>query len=151
MLAQDRWQYGAQFRSQRYAGRAPYRRGLRQGGCLCRDASGTSRRICHPKDFTPNYVSHIEFDGAASGKNIAEILFKTIGGKGGIVALGGLISTTAAINRKKGLDAALAAQSRYQAARLPPVANWKSTEAFDLTGNLLTRFGKDIKGIWGRQ
>ena len=101
----------------------------------------------HPKDFNPNYVSHIEFDGIASGKTIAEILFKTIGGKGGIVALGGLISTTAAIERKKGLDAALAANPDIKLLDFQ-VANWKSTEAFDLMGNLLTRFGDDIKGIW---
>ncbi|MBN9551693.1 MAG: sugar ABC transporter substrate-binding protein [Alphaproteobacteria bacterium] len=101
----------------------------------------------HPKDFNPNYVSHIEFDGIASGKTIAEILFKAIGGKGGIVALGGLISTTAAIERKKGLDAALAANPDIKLLDFQ-VANWKSTEAFDLMGNLLTRFGDDIKGIW---
>ncbi|PZV35720.1 sugar ABC transporter substrate-binding protein [Mesorhizobium kowhaii] len=101
----------------------------------------------HPKDFNPNYVSHIEFDGIESGKTIAEILFKTIGGKGGIVALGGLISTTAAIERKKGLDAALAANPDIKLLDFQ-VANWKSTEAFDLMGNLLTRFGDDIKGIW---
>lgn len=101
----------------------------------------------HPKDFTPNYVSHIEFDGIASGKQIAEILFKAIGGSGGIVALGGMISTTAAIERKKGLDQALAANPNIKLLDFQ-VANWKSTEAFDLTSNLLTRFGKDIKGIW---
>jgi len=101
----------------------------------------------HPKDFTPNYVSHIEFDGIASGKQIAEILFKAIGGSGGIVALGGMISTTAAIERKKGLDEALAANPNIKLLDFQ-VANWKSTEAFDLTSNLLTRFGKDIKGIW---
>lgn len=101
----------------------------------------------HPRDFTPNYVSHIEFDGIASGKQIAEILFKTIGGSGGIVALGGMISTTAAIERKKGLDEALAANPGIKLLDFQ-VANWKSTEAFDLTSNLLTRFGDDIKGIW---
>ena len=101
----------------------------------------------HPKDFTPNYVAHIEFDGIASGKQIAEILFKTIGGSGGIVALGGLISTTAAIERKKGLDEALAANPGIKLLDFQ-VANWKSTEAFDLTSNLLTRFGDEIKGIW---
>ena len=101
----------------------------------------------HPKDFNPNYVSHIEFDGIASGKQIAEILFKAIGGSGGIVALGGMISTTAAIERNKGLDAALAANPNIKLLDFQ-VANWKSTEAFDLTSNLLTRFGDDIKGIW---
>lgn len=101
----------------------------------------------HPKDFDPYYVSHIEFDGIASGKQIAEILFKTIGGSGGIVALGGMISTTAAIERKKGLDAALAANPDIKLLDFQ-VANWKSTEAFDLMSNLLTRFGDEIKGIW---
>jgi ribose transport system substrate-binding protein len=101
----------------------------------------------HPKDFNPNYVSHIEFDGISSGKAIAEALFKAIGGSGGIIALGGLISTTAAIERKKGLDAALAANPNITLLDFQ-VANWKSTEAFDLTGNLLTRFGDKIKGIW---
>ncbi|TXR47650.1 sugar ABC transporter substrate-binding protein [Phyllobacterium endophyticum] len=101
----------------------------------------------HPRDFNPNYVSHIEFDGIASGKQIAEVLFKTIGGSGGIIALGGLISTTAAIERKKGLDEALAANPNIKLLDFQ-VANWKSTEAFDLTSNLLTRFGDDIKGVW---
>ncbi|UVC09224.1 sugar ABC transporter substrate-binding protein [Rhizobium sp. TH2] len=101
----------------------------------------------HPKDFNPNYISHIEFDGIASGKQIAEILFKSIGGSGGIIALGGMISTTAAIERKKGLDEALAANPNIKLLDFQ-VANWKSTEAFDLTSNLLTRFGDEIKGIW---
>jgi ribose transport system substrate-binding protein len=101
----------------------------------------------HPWDFNPYYVAHIEFDGIASGKQIAEILFKSIGGSGGIVALGGMISTTAAIERKKGLDEALAANPDIKLLDFQ-VANWKSTEAFDLTSNLLTRFGDEIKGIW---
>ena len=101
----------------------------------------------HPKDFNPNYVAHIEFDGIQSGKAIAETLFKAIGGSGGIIAIGGIISTTAAIERKKGLDQALAANPNIKLLDFQ-VANWKSTEAFDLTGNLLTRFGDQIKGIW---
>ncbi|PZO78184.1 MAG: sugar ABC transporter substrate-binding protein [Mesorhizobium amorphae] len=101
----------------------------------------------HPKDFNPYYVAHIEFDGIASGKQIAETLFSAIGGSGGIVALGGMISTTAAIERKKGLDEALAANPNIKLLDFQ-VANWKSTEAFDLMSNLLTRFGDEIKGVW---
>ena len=101
----------------------------------------------HPEDFNPYYVSHIEFDGVASGKTIAEILFKTIGGSGGIVGLGGMISTTAAIERKKGLDLALAANPNIKLLDFQ-VANWKSTEAYELMGNLRTRFGDQIKGVW---
>ncbi|MDT1064011.1 sugar ABC transporter substrate-binding protein [Paracoccus sp. CPCC 101403] len=101
----------------------------------------------HPRDFNPFYVSHIEFDGIASGKQIAEILFKSIGGSGGIIALGGQISNTAAIERKTGLEQALAANSGIELLDFQ-VANWKSGEAYDLTSNLLTRFGDDVKGIW---
>lgn len=101
----------------------------------------------HPVDFNPNYVCHIEFDGISSGQQIAEILFKTIGGSGAIIALGGQISNTAAIERKKGLEAALAANPNIELLDFQ-VANWKSSEAFDLTGNLLTKFGDKVKGIW---
>lgn len=101
----------------------------------------------HPVDYNPYYVSHIEFDGIASGKKIAEVLFDAMGGKGGIIAIGGMISTTAAIERKKGLDEALAAAPDITLLDFQ-VANWKSTEAYDITSNLLTRFGSDIGGIW---
>ena len=101
----------------------------------------------HPKDFNPYYVSHIEFDGIDSGKKIAEALFKQMGGKGGIIAIGGLISTTAAIERKKGLDQALAENPDIELLDFQ-VADWKSTNAYDATSNLLTRFGDDIKGVW---
>jgi ribose transport system substrate-binding protein len=101
----------------------------------------------HPADFNPYYVSHIEFDGVSSGRTIAEILFKAIGGSGGIIAIGGMISTTAAIERRKGLDAALAANPNIKLLDFQ-VGNWKSTEAYELTGNLRTRFGDEIKGIW---
>ena len=101
----------------------------------------------HPWDFNPYYISHIEFDGVKSGGAISEALFKAIGGKGGIVALGGQISNTAAIERKKGLDQALKANPDIELLDFQ-VANWKATEAYDLTSSLLTRFGDKVKGIW---
>jgi len=101
----------------------------------------------HPEAFNPFYVSHIEFDGIKSGSAITEALIKAIGGSGGIVALGGMISTTAAIERKKGLDQTLAAHPDIKLLDFQ-VGNWKATEAYDLTSSLLTRFGDKIKGIW---
>lgn len=44
----------------------------------------------HPWDFNPNYVAHISFSGVPYGKAMAETLIKAMGGKGGIVALGGI-------------------------------------------------------------
>ena len=51
----------------------------------------------HPWDFDPNYVAHISFSGVPYGKAMAEALFKAMGGKGGIVALGGIQSNVPAI------------------------------------------------------
>jgi len=100
-----------------------------------------------PVNFNPNYVSYIGFDGIASGRTIAEHLFQAIGGKGGIIAIGGLISNTAAIERKQGLDQALAAHPGIKLLDFQ-VGNWKATDAYNITNGLLTRFGDDIKGIW---
>lgn len=100
-----------------------------------------------PQNFNPYYVCHIGFDGVAGGRTIAERLFATIGGTGGIIALGGLISNTAAIERKQGLDAALAAHPGIKLLDFQ-VANWKATEAYDITNGLLTRFGDQVRGVW---
>ena len=62
----------------------------------------------HPWDHNPNYVAHISFNGVPYGKAMAEALIKTMGGKGGIVALGGIESNVPAIERKAGLEQALA-------------------------------------------
>jgi ribose transport system substrate-binding protein len=101
----------------------------------------------HPWDFNPYYVSHIEFNGVRSGREIAEMLFKAMGGSGGFVALGGMISTTAAIERRRGLDLALKANPNVKLLDFQ-TANWKSQEAYDITSGWLTRFGDKIKGIW---
>jgi ribose transport system substrate-binding protein len=101
----------------------------------------------HPQDFNPYYVCHILFNGVTYGQQTAEALFKAFGGSGGIVGLGGILSNTPAIQRKQGLEKALAANPNVKLLDFQ-VANWKASEAFTITGTWLTRFGKDIKGIW---
>ena len=101
----------------------------------------------HPWDFDPNYVAHISFSGVPYGKAMAEALFKAMGGKGGIVALGGTQSNVPAIERKKGLDAALAANPGIQLLDYQ-VANWQATAALEKTNAWLTQFGDKIGGIW---
>jgi ribose transport system substrate-binding protein len=101
----------------------------------------------HPWDFNPNYVAHISFDGVQYGEAAANALIKAMGGSGGIVALGGILSNTPAIDRKAGLEKALAANSGVKLLDFQ-VANWKPTEGFAIVSAWLTRFGDDIKGIW---
>ena len=101
----------------------------------------------HPWDHDPNYVAHIAFSGVPYGKTMAESLFKAMGGKGGIVALGGIESNTPAIERKKGLDAALAANPGVQLLDFQ-VANWSANEALEKMNAWLTKFGDKIGGVW---
>ena len=62
----------------------------------------------HPWYHDPNYVAHMSFDGVPTAEAIANELFKAFGGEGGIVALGGILSNVPAIERKLGLDNAIA-------------------------------------------
>jgi len=101
----------------------------------------------HPWDFDPNYVAHILFSGVPYGKATAEALFKAMGGKGGIVALGGIESNVPAIERKKGLEQALAANPNVKLLDFQ-VANWQAEAAHDKVAAWLTQFGDDIKAVW---
>ena len=100
----------------------------------------------HPWDFNPNYVAHISFSGVPAGKAMAEALFKSMGGKGGVVALGGIELNIPAIERKKGLDQALAANPNVKLLDFQ-VANWQAEPAHDKVAAWLTQFGDDIKGV----
>jgi ribose transport system substrate-binding protein len=101
----------------------------------------------HPWDHNPYYVSHISFSGVPAGKAMAEALFAKMGGSGGIVALGGILSNVPAIERKQGLDQALAENPNVELLDFQ-TANWDPNQALEITNTWLTRFGDDIKGIW---
>src|ERR1700741_1153708 len=101
----------------------------------------------HPWDHDPNYVAHISFSGVPYGKAMAEALIKAMGGKGGIVALGGLEYNVPAIGRKAGLEEALTANPDVKLLDMQ-VANWSATEALEKTNAWLTQFGDEIGGIW---
>jgi ribose transport system substrate-binding protein len=101
----------------------------------------------HPWDFNPNYVAHLSFDGVAYGEATATELFKAMGGKGGVVALGGIFSNVPAIERKAGLMAAL---NKFPGIELLDfqVADWDSQKAFPIMQAWLTRFNSKVKGVW---
>jgi ribose transport system substrate-binding protein len=101
----------------------------------------------HPWDHDPHYVAHVSFNGVPNGKAMAEALFKAMGGEGGIVALGGILSNIPAIERKKGLDMALAENPKIKLLDFQ-VANWSPTEALEKVNAWLTQYGDEIKGIW---
>ena len=101
----------------------------------------------HPWDFGDNYVAHFSFDGVPAGEQTAKALFDSFGGSGGIVALGGIPSNAPAIERRAGLMKAIAANGNVKLLDFQD-ADWDSTKANNVVSAWLTRFGKDIKGIW---
>ena len=101
----------------------------------------------HPWDFDPHYVAHMSFNGVPNAKAVAEVLFKEMGGEGGIVALGGILSNVPSIERRLGLEQALAANPGIKLLDFQ-AADWNETKAFEITQAWLTRFGGDIKGVW---
>jgi len=75
----------------------------------------------HPWDNDPNYVAHMSFSGTGTSAEITNALIGAMGGEGGIVALGGILSN---------------------------VPDWNETKAFEIMQAWLTRYGDDIKGVW---
>jgi ribose transport system substrate-binding protein len=93
------------------------------------------------------WLSHITYDGKASGQQIGDALAKAIGGSGGIIALQGILDTGAAKDRYAGLEASLAANPGVKLLD-QQTANFSRAEALDVTKTLLAKHGDKIKGIW---
>ncbi|BCL72088.1 putative ABC-type sugar transport system,periplasmic component [Vibrio nigripulchritudo MADA3029] len=119
----------------------------------CKDANGFVSTIwnktddLHPWDFGDNYVCHISWSDYEPSQMTAKILLDAIGGKGGIVGIGGIASNVPAIERKAGL---LKAMESYPDVELLDwqAADWSTSKAVDVMSTMLTRFGDDIKGIF---
>ncbi|WP_417582626.1 sugar ABC transporter substrate-binding protein [Nitrincola sp.] len=101
----------------------------------------------HPWEFGDNYVCHISWSDYKPAQEVAEILMEAIGGKGGIVGIGGIASNIPAIERKAGL---LKVLENYPEVELLDwqAADWSTTKANNVMATMLTRFGDEIKGIF---
>ena len=135
MLAKTGGNMRAQRRPERQPGRAPDRRGLQAAGAYVVTQWNKPADL-HPWDFDPNYVAHISFDGVPYGKAMAEALFKAMGGKGGIVALGGILSNMPAIERKAG----------PRARRWPPIPTSSCSTSRSPTGRRPRRSRRPTPG-----
>ena len=102
----------------------------------------------HPWDHDPNYVAHMSFSGVGTSKEITNALIDAMGGEGGIVAIGGILSNVPAIERKLGMEMAVAdTGGKVEVLDFQP-ADWNETKAFEIMQAWLTRYGDDIKGVW---
>lgn len=101
----------------------------------------------HPEDVGPSWVSHMGFDGVSAGEYTATRLFESMGGEGGILALKGVLDSTANKQRFAGLQRAL---DKYPGITLldSDSANWDRQTAYEKTRTLLSKHRKQVNGIW---
>jgi len=100
----------------------------------------------HPWDFGDNYVSHMSWSDEGPAEQTARILLEAIGGKGGVVHLGGIASNNPAIERLNGLKNALKDYPDVELLDAQP-ADWDTQKANQLMSSFLTRYGDEITGV----
>lgn len=100
----------------------------------------------HPWDFGDNYVSHMTWSDVGPSEEIARKLFDAMGGKGGVVHLGGIASNNPAIERLKGLENALKDYPDIELLAAEP-ADWDTQKANQVMSAFITRFGDEITGV----
>jgi ABC-type sugar transport system substrate-binding protein len=100
-----------------------------------------------PPDYK-YYVMHQSPDDQKSGYLIAKELFKTFKtpNKGKILAVQGMLANSAAINRFKGLQKALAENKNVQLLD-NQAGDWDPKKALTITETWLSKY-KDLDGIW---
>lgn len=100
----------------------------------------------HPWDFGDNYVSHMSWSDEGPAEKTARILLDAMGGKGGVVHLGGIASNNPAIERLNGLKNALKDYPDVELLDAQP-ADWDTQKANQVMSSFLTRYGDEIKGV----
>lgn len=100
----------------------------------------------HPWDFGDNYVSHMTWSDEGPAEQTARILLEAIGGKGGVVHLGGIASNNPAIERLNGLKNALKDYPDVELLAAEP-ADWDTQKANQVMSAFMTRFGDEITGV----
>jgi len=100
----------------------------------------------HPWDFGDNFVSHMTWSDEGPAENTARILLDAMGGKGGVVHLGGIASNNPAIERLNGLKNALKDYPDVELLDAQP-ADWDTQKANQVVSSFLTRYGDEITGV----
>jgi ribose transport system substrate-binding protein len=100
-----------------------------------------------PWDGYERWIAHITYNDEQSGYEISKALFEDMGGSGGIIALQGILDTSAAQNRFRGLQRALNETPGITLLD-DQTAGFDRAEALSVTRTLLTAHGDQIGGIW---
>jgi ribose transport system substrate-binding protein len=100
-----------------------------------------------PFGFTPNWVSHISYNGVSAGYEISLALFEAMGGKGNVVAIQGILDTSAAQERYVGFEKALAENPSITLLAEQP-GDFLRQNAQGIMETWLAQYGDEIDGVW---
>jgi len=92
--------------------------------------------------------SHIASDNAAGGRMAGEFLLKKLGGKGNLVELEGIPGSSAARERGKGFESAIAGKPGVKLVTEQP-ANFDRAQGLSVMENIL-QGNKDIQGVFAQ-
>ncbi|WP_369745523.1 sugar ABC transporter substrate-binding protein [Paenarthrobacter sp. AMU7] len=100
-----------------------------------------------PESSSAHWVAHMSVNGVPQGYDTAKALFESMGGKGSVVALQGILDNPPAKERFAGLQKAL---QEYPGITLleEQTAEWDRTKGQNVTQTFLTKYGDKIGGVW---
>lgn len=99
-----------------------------------------------PKDYK-YWAAHITMDDVRQGYVPGKVLFDALGGKGKVVAIGGLVGDSSATNRYEGLKIAL---KEYPGIELLDyqIGDWSRVKGVSIMEDFLASYGDEIDGLW---
>jgi ribose transport system substrate-binding protein len=105
-----------------------------------------------PDDFEPSqqgdhFVAFQKHSGLESGECTGKALAESLGGKGNIIALPGVLDSTTSQTRVAGLEESLKAYPDVKILEKQP-GNWDQQVAFKVTQSLISKHGDKINGFW---
>ena len=100
----------------------------------------------HPWDYK-YWVCHFAVDSFQNGYEIAKVLFDSMGGKGDIVCIDGMLGNSVAIQRHMGLMKALEEYPDIQLLDSMP-GDWDRTKGLNIMESFLVAY-PDIAGVFG--
>jgi len=105
-----------------------------------------------PDDFEPtqvgdHFVAFQKHSGVESGQCTGKALAESLGGKGNIIALPGVLDSTTSQTRVAGLEASLKEYPDVKILEQQP-GNWDQQVAFKVTQSLISKHGDKINGFW---
>lgn len=101
----------------------------------------------NPWDVGDNWVAYVSYNGVQQGAETGRTLVDSLGGKGGVIALQGLLANDISKSRFAGFQQALSAAPGVTLLDQQP-ADFDRNKAYSTTKSLLNKYGNQVNGIW---